>query len=69
MKQLRENEREVLNLRFGLDQEKCLTLKQIGERIGVSRERVRQIQEKALEKLRQSNKARSLYAGSLAGVA
>ena len=69
MKQLRENEREVLNLRFGLSQEKCLTLKQIGERIGVSRERVRQIQEKALEKLRQSNKARSLYAGSLAGVA
>src|SRR5688572_29640602 len=36
MKQLRENEREVLNLRFGLEQEKCLTLKQIGERIGVS---------------------------------
>lgn len=69
MKQLRDNEREVLSLRFGLDQEKCLTLKQIGERIGVSRERVRQIQEKALEKLRQSNKARSLYAGSLAGVA
>jgi RNA polymerase primary sigma factor len=69
MKQLRDNEREVLSLRFGLEQEKCLTLKQIGERIGVSRERVRQIQEKALEKLRQSNKARSLYAGSLAGVA
>ncbi len=69
MKQLRDNEREVLSLRFGLDQEKCLTLKQIGERIGVSRERVRQIQEKALEKLRQSSKARSLYAGSLAGVA
>jgi len=69
LKQLRENEREVLSLRFGLDQEKCLTLKQIGERIGVSRERVRQIQEKALEKLRQSSKARSLYAGSLAGVA
>jgi RNA polymerase primary sigma factor len=69
MKQLRDNEREVLNLRFGLNQEKCLTLKQIGERIGVSRERVRQIQEKALEKLRQSNKARSLYAGCLAGVA
>ena len=69
MEQLRENEREVLNLRFGLETDKCLTLKQIGERIGVSRERVRQIQEKALEKLRQSNKARSLYAGSLAGVA
>jgi|SwirhirootsSR2_FD_contig_51_6332624_length_1147_multi_3_in_0_out_0_1 RNA polymerase sigma factor, sigma-70 family len=69
LKQLRENEQEVLNLRFGLNQEKCFTLKQIGERIGVSRERVRQIQEKALEKLRQSNKARSLYAGSLAGVA
>jgi RNA polymerase primary sigma factor len=69
MKQLRDNEREVLSLRFGLDQEKSLTLKQIGERIGVSRERVRQIQEKALEKLRQSSKARSLYAGSLAGVA
>ncbi len=66
---LREKERQVLTLRFGLNQEKSYTLKHIGEMIGVSRERVRQIQEKALAKLRNNSKARSLFHDSLAGAA
>lgn len=66
---LREKERQVLSLRFGLNSEKCHTLKVIGEMIGVSRERVRQIQEKALAKLRSSSKARTLFHDSLAGAA
>jgi RNA polymerase primary sigma factor len=66
---LREKERQVLSLRFGLNHQKCHTLKVIGEMIGVSRERVRQIQEKALAKLRNNSKARTLFHDSLAGAA
>ena len=66
---LKANEQQVLNLRFGMDQGKCFTLKEIGAKIGVSRERVRQIQEKALSKLRHSPNARSVYKAHLAGAA
>ncbi len=66
MHQLRDKERVVLLLRFGIGTEQSLTLKEIGEKIGVSRERVRQIQEQALAKLRISPKARSSYAASFA---
>ena len=44
-------EAEVLSLRFGLDNQTPLTLKQIGELLGLTRERIRQIQRDALEKL------------------
>ena len=44
-------EADVLRLRFGIDVEAPLTLREIGERIGVSRERVRQIETRALRKL------------------
>lgn len=54
---LKEREREILKLRYGLDHDTSLTLKQIGDRIGVSRERVRQIQEEALRKIRDAGKA------------
>jgi RNA polymerase primary sigma factor len=64
--ELKDKERLVLSLRFGLIQEKCYTLKQIGEKIGVSRERVRQIQEKALEKLRRNRRAIGLIGSSFA---
>jgi RNA polymerase primary sigma factor len=48
-----EREATVLKLRFGLDGKEPLTLKQIGEEIGLTRERVRQIEVEALRKLNQ----------------
>ena len=49
---LSEQERQVLQLRFGLDGEERLTLAEIGRRLDMSRERVRQVELKALRKLR-----------------
>jgi RNA polymerase primary sigma factor len=49
---LNENEREILALRFGLDDREPQTLDTIGRRFGVTRERIRQIEAKSLEKLR-----------------
>src|SRR5215204_1477423 len=49
-----EREATILRLRYGLDGEDPMTLKQIGERIGLTRERVRQIEHEALGKLRDS---------------
>ena len=50
--QLTEQEREVLGLRFGLDGQERHTLAEIGRQLDVSRERVRQVELKALRKLR-----------------
>jgi NarL family two-component system response regulator LiaR len=49
---LTEREREVLDMRFGLMDGRPHTLAEVGDKINVSRERVRQIEEEALEKLR-----------------
>lgn len=49
---LRDREREVLALRFGLDGKAKLSLSQVGKVLAVSKERVRQIQDRALAKLR-----------------
>lgn len=49
---LTDAERTVIILRFGLNDEDTLTLESIGKRFGVTRERIRQIEAKALEKLR-----------------
>ncbi len=49
---LPEREREILAMRFGLTDGKERTLEQVGERFGVTRERIRQIQEEALKKIR-----------------
>ncbi len=49
---LRPREREVLALRFGLDGKERLSLSQVGRALAVSKERVRQIQDRALQKLR-----------------
>ena len=52
MADLTPQQREVLELRFGLADGKSLTLAKIGDRLNISRERVRQIEREALTKLR-----------------
>src|SRR3954471_12871120 len=49
-----ERAAKILKLRYGLDGEDPMTLKEIGERIGLTRERVRQIEHEALGRLRDS---------------
>lgn len=57
---LSDKERQVVNLRFGLEDDNPLTLREIGEQLGISRERVRQIENQALTKLRRSSQVRAL---------
>jgi RNA polymerase primary sigma factor len=57
---LDEKEREVIRMRFGLDGEDPLTLQEIGETMALSRERIRQIESRAKEKLRRSREAQGL---------
>jgi RNA polymerase primary sigma factor len=52
LQRLDEREREVLCLRFGLSSERPLTLEEVGKRFDLTRERIRQIEAKALTKLR-----------------
>jgi len=49
--QIDQREAEVLRLRYGLNEDEPLTLKEIGKRVGLTRERVRQIEKKSLAKL------------------
>jgi RNA polymerase primary sigma factor len=60
VKDLDEKEREVIRRRFGLDGEEPKTLQEIGEEMGLSRERIRQIESRAKEKLRRSREAQGL---------
>jgi len=58
--ELDEKEREVIRMRFGLDGEDPRTLQEIGDTLGVSRERIRQIESRAKEKLRRSQRAQGM---------
>lgn len=59
---LTKREAEVVRLYFGLGQEHPLTLEEIGERFNLTRERVRQIKEKAIRRLRHASRSRALRA-------
>jgi RNA polymerase primary sigma factor len=59
MQRLDERERSILTLRFGLGGELPLTLKEVGKRLGVTREWVRKIEIRAVRKLEESESATS----------
>jgi RNA polymerase primary sigma factor len=59
---LSEREAEVVKLYFGLGNEHSLTLEEIGEKFNLTRERVRQIKEKAIRRLRHASRSRNLRA-------
>ncbi|MDD5760532.1 MAG: sigma-70 family RNA polymerase sigma factor [Candidatus Pacebacteria bacterium] len=60
MNELTEREREIIKMRFGLSGEKTHTLEEVGEAFGVTRERIRQIEAKTLEKLKEHTGAKRL---------
>ena len=60
LSQLSEREMKIIQLRFGLTGENPLTLEETGKYLGITRERVRQIQEKAIWKLRTLHELREL---------
>jgi len=60
LEELSEKERLVLKLRFGLDDHQPRTLQEIGNMLNLSRERIRQIEQKAMRKLARSHKLQQL---------
>ena len=57
---LTPRERKVLNLRFGLEDGRSRTLEEVGREFNVTRERIRQIEAKALRKLRHPSRSKKL---------
>ena len=60
LESLQPREQEVLRLRFGLKDGTCHTLEEVGKKFNVTRERIRQIEAKALRKLRHPSRAKKL---------
>ncbi|AVM69387.1 RNA polymerase sigma factor RpoD [Lachnospiraceae bacterium oral taxon 500] len=60
LKTLTDREQKVLNLRFGLTDGRARTLEEVGKEFNVTRERIRQIEAKALRKLRHPSRSRKL---------
>ncbi len=57
---LKDREQDVIKMYFGIDREYALTLNEIGEEFGLTRERVRQIKEKAIRRLRHKSRSKKL---------
>jgi len=57
---LKERERQVIKMYFGIDRDYALTLNEIGEEFNLTRERVRQIKEKAIRRLRHRSRSKTL---------
>ena len=57
---LTQRESDVISLYFGLNEEHSMTLEEIGEKFGLTRERVRQIKEKAIRRLRHTSRSKAL---------
>jgi len=57
---IKDREAKILRSYYGLDHTEPMTLEQIGEMFGVTRERIRQIKEKAIKQLRQANRNKAL---------
>jgi RNA polymerase primary sigma factor len=60
LSQLTPREREMIQLHFGMDQPDGITLQEIGDQFSLSRERIRQIEQEALVKLRRQAEAEDL---------
>jgi RNA polymerase primary sigma factor len=60
LNELTESEREIIKMRFGLDGKKPMSLQQIGEEFRLSKERIRQIEKKAIRRLRHPSRSYKL---------
>jgi RNA polymerase primary sigma factor len=60
LSELTDRERKVILLRFGLEDDRSRTLEEVGKEFNVTRERIRQIEAKALRKLRHPSRSRKL---------
>ena len=58
--ELTDRERKIILMRFGLEDDRTRTLEEIGQVFNVTRERIRQIEAKALRKLRHPSRSRKL---------